>query len=401
MPIAPKGSYASQLRVFEGVPAELLDDVLRDCPIRDFACDRILLEAGQVNRDIYFVLSGRLRVHLGALDASPYIAVPAGECSGEFSIIDGGPTSAFVVAEAGTRVLVVPEERFWRDLLTVPGVARNFLRLLTRRTREVITIVQETTRRQLAYDRLEHELRFAREMQASMVPAGRPLFEERAEVDGFALMEPARAVGGDFLDAFPLGGDRLFLTIGDVAGKGVPGALLMARTMALLRMEAARDGPLPKLLSRVNQLLCEGNTSSMFVTVFCGVLDLASGGLEYVSGGHVAPLVCGPDGRASFLATPQGTIVGALEHRTYETALARLLRGDLLLLYTDGVTEAVNARGDMFTSKRLRDTVSQASQAPDWDPRTLVERLRHAVVTFAAGEPQSDDIALLAIQYHA
>ena len=73
----------------------------------------------------------------------------------------------------------------------------------------------------------------------------------------------------------------------------------------------------------------------------------------------------------------------------------------MLLLYTDGVTEAVNARGDMFTSKRLRDTVSQASQAPDWDPRTLVERLRQAVVTFAAGEPQSDDIALLAIQYHA
>lgn len=398
MSTAPKPRYASLLKVFDGVPAGPLDEILGECPIRDFPREQVLLEAGQVNRDIYFVLAGRLRVHLGALDASPYVVVPAGECSGEFSIIDGGPTSAFVVAEAGTRVLVVPEEHFWHGLLTVPGVAPNFLRLLTRRTREVIAIVQETTRRQLVYDRLESELRFAREIQASMVPAGRPLFEGRSEVSGFALMEPARAVGGDFLDAFPLGDGRLFLTIGDVAGKGIPGALLMARTMALLRMEATRDGPLPALLARVNQLLCEGNPSSMFVTIFCSILDLATGELEYVSGGHVAPLICRGNGRTSLLASPHGTIVGALENRTYELARASLVPGDLLLLYTDGVTEAMNAHGDLFTSERLCETVSQA---PDRDPRRLVDHVRHAVVAFAAGEPQSDDIALLAIRYHS
>jgi phosphoserine phosphatase RsbU/P len=358
--------------------------------------DRVLLSPGESNHSLFFVLAGRVRVELATLAAGPTIVIGPGEHIGEFSVSDGKPASARLVAEAGTRLLVVQDEAFWRDILPLPGVARNFFRTFAERFRLTNTLLLEASRKQLELEKVRHELELAREIQASMVPAGRPLFPDRAEVEAFARLEPAYHIGGDFLDAFLLREDRLFLTVGDVAGKGVPAALFMAKSLALLHREARKDRPLHEMLHRVNELLCEGNAPNTFLTVFCAILDLSSGALVYVNGGHPNPLVVGGDGTVRALPSPRGMIVGAFETARFAEGRGQLQPGELLLAYTDGMTEALDLSGEMFGEKRLAHDLAEAR---DLCPADLATNLLERILSFGGTDLPQDDLSLLALRY--
>lgn len=387
---------ASRFPVLAAAPAEAVEAVLASCPIVKYEHEHVLLSHGALNRSLYFVLSGRLRVHPGGLEWPQHVPIEAGDCTGEFSLIDGGPVSASVVAEKGTRLLVVEADRFWNELLPLPGVAAGFLRLLTARARQTLAVLVDRMNDQLTLEQLEKELRLAREIQASMVPVNHPLFPERSDVQGFAAMEPALRVGGDFLDAFFVGERRLFFAVGDVAGKGVPAALFMARTMGLLRLEAGRGVSLPRMLSRVNELLCQGNAANMFVTLAAASLDVLTGELSYVNGGHVAPVRLDADGAASFLSCPAGTLVGAFEGRSFPAERISLRPGDRIVLYTDGVTEASDREGRMFGGERLLETLSRLSRL---ETQPLVEGLLRRVLEFGDGQAPVDDVAILSVAW--
>jgi phosphoserine phosphatase RsbU/P len=359
--------------------------------------DRVLLSPGETNHALFFVLAGRVRVELTALAAGPTVTIGPGEHIGEFSVCDGKPVSARLVAEAGTRLLVVEDEDFWRDILPLPGVARNFFRAFAERFRLTNSLLLEASRKQLELAKMRRELELAREIQASMVPAGRPLFPGRAEVEAFARLEPAHHIGGDFLDAFLLREDRLFLTVGDVAGKGVPAALFMAKSLALLHREARKDRPLHEMLHRVNELLCEGNAPNLFLTVFCAVLDLSSGALAYVNGGHPNPLVVGGDGAVRALPSTRGMIVGAFETARFAEGRGELRPGELLLAYTDGMTEALNVSGDMFGETRLAHALAEERNLSTAD---LATNLLERILTFSGTDLPQDDLSLLALRYH-
>jgi serine phosphatase RsbU (regulator of sigma subunit) len=382
--------------VLAAAPPEQVEAVLAGCRTIEYPDERVLLSPGDVNDSLFLVLAGGLRVHPGGLDSPDHLYIGPGDCAGEFSLIDRAPVSAHVVAEAGTRLLVVDSARFWDGLLPLPGVAAGFLKLLTRRARQTMRAMVGRLEDQLALERFEKELRLAREIQASMVPVNHSLFPDRDDVDGFAAMQPALQVGGDFLDAFLVGERRLFLAVGDVAGKGIAAALFMARTMGLLRLEAGRGTSLPRMLARVNQRLCQGNTSNIFVTVTCASLDLPTGELTYVNGGHPALLHLGIDG-ASHLKRPPGSMLGIIEGQSFPAEHVTLARRDRIVAYTDGVTEAIDPDGEMFGVARLLEAATRlAPQAP----QRLVEGLLDEVLAIASGRPPSDDVAVLALAWN-
>ena len=257
-------------------------------------------------------------------------------------------------------------------------------------------IMLHNARQRLHYEHIEKELHTARSIQAGMLPRGHPLFPGRDEFDVCALMDPAKEIGGDFFDAFLIGDDKLFFAIGDVSGKGIPAALFMVKTVTLLRMEASRDIPPHEVLTRVNQQLCQNNDHGMFVTVFCGILDVAHGTLAYCNGGHDAPLIGRAGAGFDFIECAGGLMLGAVQNARAQAGSMALQRGDVVLCYTDGVTEAMNREHEMFTQRRLRDSVAGMENA---EAAHLVRVLHAEIRAFVQGAPQSDDIAVLALKY--
>jgi len=389
--------FISGLVLFREVHDSRLVEVLDGCPVRQCTEGEVLLAPGQTNHNIYIVLTGALSVRIGADGAAPTVMIESGQCVGEMSIIDGKPVSAFVVAERGCRVLVVSDVVFWSQIIAVPGIARNLLTILSERMRQDNEIILQNVSQRLYYEHIEKELQTARAIQASMLPRGYPLFPERNDFDVHALMDPAKEIGGDFFDAFLIGEDKLFFAIGDVSGKGIPASLFMVKTVTLLRMEASRDIPPHEVLARVNQQLCQNNDHGMFVTVFCGILDIPRGMLAYCNGGHDAPLISHAGEEFAFLQCGGGMMLGAVVDACCQSGSVALRRGDTVLCYTDGVTEAMNGAQEMFAQQRLRESVTGMEDA---DAARLVDRLHEEIRAFAQDAPQSDDIAVLALKYH-
>lgn len=242
---------------------------------------------------------------------------------------------------------------------------------------------------------LTRELRIAREIQMGLVTSDFSRWKE-GPLDVFGLLEPAKEVGGDLFSIFPLDERRVVLVIGDVSGKGIPAALYMAITNALLRTFAHHVERPEDVMTRVNAELSQDNRSSMFVTLFVAVLDLETGLIRCCSGGHCAPVVARPDGPARFALEALGTVVGVDDATPYRGEEIRLQPGDTLVVYTDGVTEAFNPAEELYGDERL---LAHLSRAVGPHARATVEDLLADVRRHAAGAPQSDDIAIVALRW--
>ena len=259
--------------------------------------------------------------------------------------------------------------------------------------KEYIANLAETT---AAKERYESELKIARTIQMSFLPKNFPPFPEYVEFDIYATLVPAKEVGGDLYDFFLLDEDHLFFSIGDVSGKGVPAALFMAAAKTLMKGTASREMAPSEVLSKVNHELCLENDSMMFVTVFCGILNFRTGEVRYSNAGHNPPLVLRPGRPPEWLPLPEGFLLGTMEDSLYETRQILLAPGDTLLLYTDGVTEAMNGDKLFYEERRLVRVTEEHGQAP---PEELVREILRSVRAFAGSEPQSDDITMLALSF--
>lgn len=242
--------------------------------------------------------------------------------------------------------------------------------------------------------KLESELSIARDIQLAMLPPDATLDVGEAHLEVSALLEPAKAVGGDFYAFFRRDDGLLWFAIGDVSDKGVPAALFMARTMAVLE-SAARATPVPTMaLARAARRLAAGNDTCMFATVLCGVLDPGSGMVELASAGHEAPVLLHADGRTELLEVAPGGPLGIEEDVVCEGWAGMLAPGDTLVLYTDGVTEAFDGALRAFGLDRLRGALDPAR-----DASAQCQAVLDAVHGFAAGAEQSDDITVLALSF--
>ena len=257
--------------------------------------------------------------------------------------------------------------------------------------KEHIRELQETT---AAREKIESELKIARDIQMDLLPKIFPPFPQHPEFDIYAEIEPAREVGGDLYDFYMLAPDRFLFLIGDVSDKGVPASLFMAVTKTLLKA-AARDDVTPdELLTRVNAELSEDNDSCMFVTVFCGILNTGTGELLYANGGHEHPVLLRRDGPSRQLESTGGMPLGAEEDASYTLNRVYIEPGDVLFLYTDGAIDALNAQGERFTEDRLFREIEKL--------RTLsiqqaVQSLSQTIRGFSSGVPQADDITLMMV----
>lgn len=246
-----------------------------------------------------------------------------------------------------------------------------------------------------ARQRIESELRIAHEIQMSMVPKESPPFPDRPELDICAALLPARQVGGDLYDFFFLDDRRLCFVLGDVSGKGVPASLLMAVTQTHLKSLApACPGP-AALLARLNQEVFRGNSLCMFVTAFCGVLDLETGHIRCANAGHNPPFQISADGATSVALQP-GFPLGICEDATYTEGELILRPGEALYLYTDGVTDAANEHEEAFTEARIPPLLLARRQA---SARDLVDATLNAIHSFAGAADQTDDITILVLRY--
>ena len=236
---------------------------------------------------------------------------------------------------------------------------------------------------------MQSELNVARNIQMSMLPKTFPAFPNRKDIDLYATLTPAKAVGGDLYDFF-IRDEKLFFCIGDVSGKGVPASLVMAVSRTLFRNIAAHTSEPHRIVETMNINICEGNDNCMFVTLFVGVLDLPTGHLCYCNAGHDAPFVQGTQTDCK-----SNLPIGVDPDLNYSDQELNMVPGSMLFLYTDGLTEAENASHKLFGKERVAAVVSTFTGSP----QQLVETMTDAVLQFAGETEQHDDLTLFALQY--
>ena len=274
-------------------------------------------------------------------------------------------------------------------LILVTGIGLLILGFIVLRTSRNLERLRKVNAEK---ERIGSELRIARDIQMSMI---RSRFPEMPEFDLFASIAPAKEVGGDLYDYF-VNGEMLYFCIGDVSGKGVPASLLMTVTTSQFRTVSRYLSQPEEIMMAINDQIAEGNEKHMFVTMFIGCLDLKTGHLAYSCGGHNSPLLIGQS--IEQLPVAQKLPVGVISGMKYEMQETQIASGTTLLLYTDGLTEAMNANSELFGGDRMTKTVERLLSEGEATPKSIICGLTYAVKAFAADAEQSDDLTMMAIR---
>jgi sigma-B regulation protein RsbU (phosphoserine phosphatase) len=281
------------------------------------------------------------------------------------------------------------------DFVTKP-ISFDDLEITINKSLEEITLSWLSAQEHDQLISIQQDLQAAREIQQAILPKIFPPFPERTEFSIFASMIAAKEVGGDFFDFFMIDNVRLGFVIGDVSGKGVTAAIFMAVSRTLIRATGIKGISTVECMNYVNRLLCNESVSCMFVTVFYGILNTSTGEVEYVNPGHNPPYIL-TENDVQKVEMTDGTILGCLEDFVYRSKKVQMNPGDVLFLYTDGVTEAFNVHEEMYEEERLENFLQNRRS------HTIEEVVKESfrdVTEFSKGAPQSDDITILAIKYH-
>jgi len=348
---------------------------------RTFSKGDVLFKRGDKATEMFYIESGAIR--LTEIDK----VLGKGELLGEMGVFS--PFNERTVSATCEEDLIV-------HVMDRDGI----LGLMEDKPRDMFPLIQlaigrfsENLRQETAAkERMESELRIARDIQISSLPR---TFPDRTEFDLFASMDPAKEVGGDFYDFFFVDDDTFFLAVGDVSGKGVPAALFMMTVKTLLKTEALRAIPPDEILRRVNRLICPDNSSFMFVTIVCATLNVKTGDVWFGNAGHNPPLVSSGTGSADYLELPPSPVLGIMEDAVFTSEHLTLGAGGTLFFYTDGVTEAVNAQDEFYSDERLKEAlVGLAGESM----RQTVGSIRENVRQFVSSTAQFDDITMLALR---
>ena len=272
-------------------------------------------------------------------------------------------------------------EDLYNSFLKMQGELKHYIENLKRTTADK--------------EKIESELRIANQIQMGMIPKIFPPFPDRDDIDLHAFLEPAKEVGGDLYDFFFIDDNKLVVVVGDVAGKGVPASLFMAVTRTLIRSKMIKGVSLKSVVDQVNKNLQASNTSRLFVTLFICIVDLDTRTLEFTNAGHNYPYIASPDGRVKPIEVTHGMALGVFDIKPYESETITVNPGDKLVLYTDGVNEAMNTSDEMYDYPRFEKVLCESAKLSSKETTSIV---LSDIKDFTEGAEQSDDITLLVMR---
>ena len=298
-------------------------------------------------------------------------------------------------------VLIIKEKAFYEQVwfYILAGLAAAVLIALLVRlyVRRKMSALEAKHREEARRERIENELQLATNIQASMLPHTFPAFPGRGEFDIYASMKPAKEVGGDFYDFFLIDDDHLGLVMADVSGKGVPAALFMMVSRALIRAHLQNGESPAKALENANEQLCESNEAELFVTVWAAVLEISTGKGVAANAGHEHPALRRADGAYELQVYRHSPAVATMGGMRFREHSFELNPGDSLFVYTDGVAEATSAQNELFGSERMIDALNVN---PGAEPEEVLSNVMHGIDAFVADAEQFDDITMLCLKYN-
>ncbi len=256
---------------------------------------------------------------------------------------------------------------------------------------EMNQYIEDLTHTTAEKERLSAELDVATQIQANMLPRIFPPYEDHPEIELFASMTPAKEVGGDFYDFFIVDRDHFAVVVGDVSGKGVPAALFMVIAKTLIKNVIMQGKSPAEVFTSVNNQLCEGNDAGLFVTCWAGILTLSTGELVFANAGHTSPVIK-HGGNAEFLVSKPNLMLAGMEGILYKEHKIKLEKGDRMFVYTDGITEAMNAKNELYGEERLLSVLNHTSALSS---KEILSQVQKDIDEFVALAPQFDDITML------
>jgi len=398
-------------KVFQGLEERTLDVLRAMATPRTYPPGTVLCRQGEVEETFYIVVKGRVSVTRTETDGEEHLLAMCGphDYFGELALLDNRPRMATCTTIIETTVLEITAEVFARLVEESPAVAYTItnhvlatMRDLDRRALDTLAAKNEAL--QEAYDelraaqaelvekeRLERELEIAAEVQRTLLPAQLPQYTEY----GFAAyLEPARHVGGDYYDVIELDDEQVALVMADVVDKSVHAALFMAVTRTLFRTASRSSSAPAEVALAVHAGMMDTSTAEMFVTAFYGVLNRSSGRLTYVVAGQERPLLARP-GEPVRPLEGRGRFLGMIDPLRLTEYTLEIEAGDRLLLFSDGVTDALNQAGEHYGYKRLEAALSTCRA---WQLAELVSYIAEDVEAWCQGMPAFDDVTLLAVE---
>jgi serine phosphatase RsbU (regulator of sigma subunit) len=401
----------AKIPFFTGLPDKELDHLTSEMRVVNLKPGELLFCEGDPGEHLYVVVKGELEV-LKAPDTKDELllnTIHEGEYIGEMSLATGAPRTASVRGRTDAVLLSLSRQQFNDLLYRHPELASVMVSVLSHRldNTNVATfrdLTEKNHQLQRAYDelkaaqvqliekeRLERELQVAAEIQISILPDILP------SPDGYDFggrILPARQVGGDFYDVFELGQTKIGVVIGDVADKGVPSAIFMARAHALIIAEADGITPPGEVLRMVNGHITRFEKSTQFVTALFGILDTSTGEFAYSRAGHEPPLLLTADGNVRRLPHKSGMALGLWENIVLDENSLVLPEGSLLVMFTDGMTDCRNPKGEPFGLERIKHSLANLKKI---DAQSGCNELFEKLMKYQDGSKQDDDVTLVAV----
>jgi serine phosphatase RsbU (regulator of sigma subunit) len=399
--------------LFAGLPSKELDHIISIMDVKDIGDREILFHEGDTGENFYVVMRGELEVLKAEGNAEELVLniLRVGEYCGEMSLImPGGQRTATVRARGESTLLSMSREQFLDLTKKYPRLSRSMVGVLSQRldaanTQTFHELTEKNKQLQTAYDelkaaqaqliekeRLERELQVAADIQLSILPDELPALDD---FDFGARILPARQVGGDLYDIFLLKDGRVGVLIGDVADKGIPSAIFMARAHALIMAEADTGRNAGETLQRVNYHITHLQKSTQFVTVLYGILDVKTRVFSYARAGHEPPLILHADGTVERLPHSAGMALGLWDPVTLDERAVELPHGSTLFLFTDGMTDCRDPHGESFGMERIKTTLGGLSEHT---AQHVCDHLLGTLINYQDGSKQDDDVTLVAIR---
>ncbi len=402
----------SKIPLFTDLPLNELDLLISALDVKEMKDRDILFREGDLGEHFYVVMKGELEVIMaeGQADELLLNVLHEGEYLGEMSLIlPGGHRTASVRARGQSTLLSMSRTQFLDLTRKHPELSTSMVRVLSQRldntnTQTFQNLTEKNKQLQAAYDelkaaqaqliekeRLERELQVAADIQLSILPDELP---KTADFEFGARILPARQVGGDLYDVFVLKDDQLGVLIGDVADKGVPSAIFMARAHALIMAEADTGMTAGEVMHVVNRHITRLQKTTQFVTVLYGILDLKTRVFSYARAGHEPPLILHPDGTVERIPHSSGMALGLWEDISLDERSVTLPPGSTFLMFTDGLTDCRDTHGEPFGLERIKKTLSGLSGV---NAQKACDHMLETLIEYQDGSKQDDDVTLVAI----